>query len=202
MTPKTRIYLIRHGEVEGAGEGIRRYNGQTDVGLSERGKAMYHDLTARFAGTRIAACYTSDLTRCAWGADLLGAHLGVTPVRHPELRELNMGTWEGRSWDELVARHPEEWRARLADVVNYRVPQGENVLDVHQRVMPVIGGIVARHRGEEVLVVAHGGVNRVILLNAIGAPLSSLFAIEQTYCCLNIIDYFADGNAVVKLLNG
>ncbi|AJE02416.1 alpha-ribazole phosphatase [Geobacter pickeringii] len=202
MTPKTRIYLIRHGEVEGAGGGIRRYNGQTDVGLSARGKAMYHDLKERFAGTRIAACYTSDLTRCAWGAEVLGAHLGVTPVRHPELRELNMGSWEGRSWDELVARHPEEWQARLADVVNYRVPGGENALDVHRRVMPVINGIVERHRGEEVLVVAHGGVNRVILLNAIGAPLSSLFAIEQTYCCLNIIDYFADGNTVVKLVNG
>ena len=68
--------------------------------------------------------------------------------------------------------------------------------------MPVIDGIVARHRGEEVLVVGHGGVNRVILLNAIGAPLSALFNIEQHYACLNIIDYYADGKAVVKLLNG
>jgi broad specificity phosphatase PhoE len=51
-------------------------------------------------------------------------------------------------------------------------------------------------------VVAHGGANRVILLNAIGAPLSALFNIEQNFCCLNIIDYFQDGNRVVRLLNG
>jgi alpha-ribazole phosphatase len=51
-------------------------------------------------------------------------------------------------------------------------------------------------------VVAHGGANRVVLLNAIGAPLSALFNIEQSYCGLNIIDYFEDGNRVVKLLNG
>jgi alpha-ribazole phosphatase/probable phosphoglycerate mutase len=71
-----------------------------------------------------------------------------------------------------------------------------------ERVRPTIAGIVAAHPGEEVLVVGHGGVNRVILLDAIGAPLERLFHIEQAYGCLNIIDYFADGKAVVQLLNG
>jgi len=51
-------------------------------------------------------------------------------------------------------------------------------------------------------VVGHGGVNRVILLDALGAPPSSMFRIEQDYGCLNIIDYYEDGNPVVKLLNG
>jgi alpha-ribazole phosphatase len=62
--------------------------------------------------------------------------------------------------------------------------------------------IVERHRGGEVLVIAHGGVNRVILLDAIGAPFSSMFRIEQDYGCLNIIDYYGDGIPVVTLLNG
>ena len=200
MTPRTRVYLIRHGEVEGAG--VRRYNGHTDVSLTERGRSQYLGLRERFREARITACYTSDLSRCVWGAETLGAHLGVQPVRHPELREMCMGEWEGKSWSELMEQHPDQWRERLADLVNYRVPGGENLIDVHGRVKPTIDAIVERHRGEEVLVVAHGGVNRVILLDAIGAPLSSLFAIEQSYCCMNIIDYFADGNSVVKLVNG
>jgi alpha-ribazole phosphatase len=200
MTPKTRIYLIRHGEVQGAG--TPRYNGHADVSLSERGVAQYHALKERFAGSRIAACYTSDLTRCVAGAGILGAHLGVEPVREPNLRELNIGVWEGMTWAEIIAEYPDAWEARLADIVNYRVPGGENLLDLRQRITPVIDAIVARHRGEEVLVVAHGGANRVILLDAMGAPLSSLFRIEQDYCCLNIIDCYADGKRVVKLLNG
>jgi alpha-ribazole phosphatase len=200
MTPRTRIYLIRHGEVEGAG--TPRYNGHADVSLTEKGKSQYLQLRERLADAQITACYTSDLNRCAWGASVLGAHLGVEPVREPNLRELDIGIWEGLSWAELMDRYPEEWQARLADIVNYRVPRGENLLDLEGRIMPVIGGIVERHRGEEVLVVAHGGANRVILLNAIGAPLSSLFSIEQNYGCLNIIDYYADGKSVVKLLNG
>jgi alpha-ribazole phosphatase len=200
MTDKTRIYLIRHGEVAGAG--VPRYNGHADVALSPRGVAQYHELKGRFGGACIAACYSSDLSRCATGAQILGEHLGVKPVLERGLRELDIGAWEGLTWAQLQARYPEEWQARLADIVHYRVPGGENLLDLEARLMPVMAGIVARHRGEEVLVVAHGGANRVILLNAIGAPLSALFNIEQQYGCLNVIDYYADGQTVVKLLNG
>ena len=200
MTEKTRLYLIRHGEVEGAG--TARYNGHADVSLTERGKAQYHQLKERLADAAITACYSSDLFRCAWGAELLGAHLGVEPVIDRNLRELDIGIWEGMTWAELQSKHPVEWQARLDDIVNYRVPEGESLLDLQGRIIPVIRGIVERHRGEDVLVVAHGGANRVILLDAIGAPLSSMFNIEQSYCCLNIIDYYEDGKAVVKILNG
>jgi alpha-ribazole phosphatase len=200
MIPKTRIYLIRHGEVEGAE--IPRYNGHADVPLSERGIGQYHQLKEGLAAMRIRACYTSDLSRCAVGADLIGSRLGLTPIRERNLRELDIGIWEGKSWAELMEEYPEEWRARLDDIVNYRAPQGESLQDLSNRVMPVIKGIASRHPGEEVLVVAHGGTNRVILLNAIGAPLSSLFSIEQDYCCVNIIDYYTDGACVVKLMNG
>ena len=200
MTPKTRIYLIRHGEVEGAG--TPRYNGQGDVALHPRGREQYQAMAERLAGEKITVCYSSDLSRCAWGAGFIAPRFGIEPRLTPALRELNIGDWEGMTWQELMTTYPVEWQARLADIVNYRVPNGENLLDVQARVMPMIDRIVTAHRGEEVLVVGHGGVNRVILLNAIGAPLAALFNIEQNYCCLNIIDYYTDGKSVVKLLNG
>jgi alpha-ribazole phosphatase/probable phosphoglycerate mutase len=71
-----------------------------------------------------------------------------------------------------------------------------------QRVLPTVHSLVARHRGMEIALVGHGGVNRVILLDAIGAPLDRMFAIEQDYACLNIIDYSNDGRTTVRLLNG
>lgn len=200
MTPATRIYLIRHGQV--AGHDQPRYNGQADVGLTDVGLEQYHVLKERLAGKPVSACYTSDLSRCAIGADIICGQFGIEPVRRSELRELNIGVWEGLTWKEIARRWPTEWQARLNDLVNYRVPQGENLLDVEARVMPVIGEIVERHKGQEVLVVGHGGVNRIVLLSAIGAPLVGMFNIEQNYGCLNIIDYYADGRATVKLLNG
>jgi alpha-ribazole phosphatase len=200
MTPHTRIHLIRHGQVVGHDQ--KRYNGQTDVALTDLGVEQYHRLKERLADTPLSACYTSDLTRCVTGADIICRQFDIEPVRRSELRELNIGVWEGLVWQEIQSRWPEEWRARLADLVNYRVPQGENLLDVQARVMPVISEVIERHQGQEILVVGHGGVNRVVLLNAIGAPLAGMFNIEQSFGCYNIIDYYADGKVTVKLLNG
>ena len=200
MTPHTRIYLIRHGQVAGFDQ--PRYNGQTDVVLTDYGVEQYHLLKDRLADTKISSCYTSDLSRCTTGAEIICQALGIDPVARRELRELNIGEWEGLSWQEIKSNWPEGWQARLADLVNYRVPGGENLLDVEARVIPVINEIVERHKGQEVLVVGHGGVNRIVLLNAIGAPLAGMFTIEQNYGCLNIIDYYDDGRETVKLLNG
>lgn len=200
MTPHTRIHLIRHGQVAGFEQ--PRYNGQADVALTDYGVEQYYRLKERLADTKISACYSSDLTRCTTGAAIICQAFGIEPVVRRELRELNIGAWEGLTWEEIRLSYPEGWQARLDDLVNYRVPRGESLRDVEARVMPVINEVVARHRGREVLVVAHGGVNRVVLLNVIGAPLTGLFNIEQSFGCYNIIDYYADDRATVKLLNG
>ncbi len=200
MNSTTRLYLIRHGQVEGHEE--RRYNGHADVALTDLGVEQYHQLKDRLADTHISACYSSNLTRCRIGAGIICGQFGIEPVHRPELREVNIGIWEGLTWQEIQSRWPEEWQARLNDLVNYRVPQGENLLDVESRLMPVVREILERHRGQEILLVGHGGVNRIILLAAIGAPLASMFNVEQNYGCLNMIDYYGDGRATVKLLNG
>ena len=199
MTPHTRLHLVRHGQVVGFDQ--KRYNGQVDVALTDLGVEQYHRLKERLADVPVSACYTSDLTRCVTGANIICSQFDLEPIQRRELRELGIGIWEGMTWTEIIERWPAEWQARLADLVNYRVPQGESLQEMNDRVMPVIKDIVDRHVGQELLVVAHGGVNRVVVLNAIGAPLSRLFSIEQDYGCYNILDYYADGTVTVKLLN-
>lgn len=196
----TRIHLIRHGQVEGFEE--KRYNGQGDVPLTAAGRTQYRALLPRLGKVPLRAVYSSDLSRCRQGAELLAAPHDLIPTALAELRELHIGEWEGLTWKELQERYPREWQARLADIVHYRVPGGETLLELAERLRPALRRILDRHPGEEVLVVGHGGVNRVILLDAIGAPLDRLFHIEQNYGCHNIIDYYPDGVAVVKLLNG
>jgi len=197
---RTRIYLVRHGQVEGFEE--KRYNGQGDVLLTPEGTAQFGLLQMRLQKKAIRAVYSSDLSRCRDGASMLARPFGLMPEAKPELRELHIGEWEGKTWQELQSTYPEQWQARLDDIVHYRVPGGESLLDMAERVREAIREILAAHPGEEVLVVAHGGVNRVILLDAIGASLDRLFHIEQTFGCLNVIDYYPDGKAVVQLLNG
>jgi alpha-ribazole phosphatase len=200
MTSRTRIHLIRHGEIAGSGE--FRYNGQADVPLTPKGLDHYRMLAERLKDAPVSACYTSDLSRCTQGAEILCQGRGIEPLAKRSLRELSFGDWEGMTWKELEEKFPEQWQTRMNDFVGFRAPGGESLLDLRDRVIPVLTEIVERHRGEEVFVVAHGGVNRIVLLDALGAPPSSMFRIEQDYGCLNIIDYYADGNPVVKLLNG
>ncbi len=200
MKSKTRIYLIRHGEI--AGSEVFRYNGQSDVPLTPKGVDQYHLLAERLKNAPVSACYTSDLSRCVQGAEILCSHRGIQPRPRKELRELCFGDWEGMALAELAKQFPEAWKNRMKDFVTFRAPNGENLLDLHNRVIPVIREIVENHQSEEVFLVAHGGANRIILLEALGAPPSSMFRIEQDYGCLNIIDYFEDGNPVVRLLNG
>ena len=200
MTGKTRVYLIRHGQV--VGHETPSYNGHADVALTEYGISQYYKLSERLVDTGITACYSSDLSRCAIGAKIICDALAISPSLDARLRELNIGIWEGMTWSEIVAKYPQEWQARLDDIVNYRVPEGESLLDLAGRAVAALEEIVAAHRGENLLVVGHGGMNRTLLLDAIGAPLSALFNIEQKYGCLNIIDFYDDGKRTVTLLNG
>jgi alpha-ribazole phosphatase/probable phosphoglycerate mutase len=56
------------------------------------------------------AVYSSDLSRCMEGARLLASTFGLEPVAMPELRELHIGDWEGKTWQELQATYPEQCR--------------------------------------------------------------------------------------------
>lgn len=196
---RTRLFLIRHGQVEGHEE--KRYNGQTNVPLTGYGRRQLESVAGRLAGVPLDAVWSSDLDRCRYGAEQLAATRGLDVVYRPALRELHVGEWEGRTWRELKTACPAEWQARLDDIVHYRVPGGESFLDVALRVRGELVRLLAAHHGENVALVAHGGVNRIILLDALGAPLDRVFCLEQDYACLNVIDYFAEGRRTVRLVN-
>lgn len=192
--------MIRHGQVEGFE--AKRYNGQADIALTELGLSQTRAYGQRLKETPLQAVYSSDLSRSRLGGELIAAENGAAHEVDARLRELHIGDWEGLTWREIQQRWPAEWQARLDDLVNVAPPGGENLLHMATRVREAVSEILARHSGEEIAIVAHGGVNRVVLLDAIGAPLTQMFHIEQNYGCLNIIDYWADGYATVQLLNG
>ncbi|MBI5827872.1 MAG: histidine phosphatase family protein [Deltaproteobacteria bacterium] len=196
----TRIYLARHGQVVNHHE--LRYNGHFDVDITDTGVEQMRRLADLLANEPVKAVYSSDLQRAVKGARIIGARLGIEPVMKHPLRELSLGRWEGLTREEAADRFPEEAGFRFKDLAVSRIKGGESLLDLKARVMPAIGGIIELHRGASVCIVAHGGVNRVILSDVMGLPIENFFRIEQDYGCLNIIDCFPDGVRVVKLLNG
>jgi alpha-ribazole phosphatase/probable phosphoglycerate mutase len=112
------------------------------------------------------------------------------------------GDWEGMTMEEVRERFPGELEKRRADLVNYPIPgEGETIAQLSKRIMPCFRSILEDQNGNDILLVAHGAVNRVILSDALGLDLSKMFNFKQDYGCLNIIDYFSD-STLVKLING
>ena len=197
----TRLFLLRHGEVEDGAKGF--YYGQRDWGLSPQGLLQMERAAERLAGQEIRSLYSSDLQRSHLGALVLAERLGLQGkvVALEALREIHLGRWQGLSLEEVGERFPGEQEARLRDIVHYRIPGGETLAELSARVLGAIRGIVERHRGEAVAIVAHAGPIRTILCDVLGIPLAYVFRIEQDYAALNLIDFLLD-LPLVRLVNG
>ena len=193
----TRLFLIRHGETPREGF----CNGHLDVALTPAGVSEMEEVAGRLTGERIAALYTSDLGRALHSAEILGRVLHLTPIVSPPLREKSFGKWEGLPQAELLRRFPDEWSDWLANPADAKPTGGESVREMASRALPVVAQIIKNHPGERVAIVAHGGVNRVILCHALGLELRYMERIAQRHAALNIIE-FLEEDVVVQLLNG
>jgi alpha-ribazole phosphatase len=200
MQRDNRVYLIRHGQVAGY-EDFPVY-GHTDVGLTEVGILQMKQMAERLRLTEPKAIYSSDLARSTTGARLIARHHDVPVYFLPELREMRFGDWEGLTLTEIRTRFPEELQKRQDDLMNYRAPgHGESIADLAARIEAVFDRIRTEQQGNDIVIAAHGAVNRVILCKALGLDVARMFNIHQAYGCLNIIDYFPDA-ALVRLING
>jgi len=195
----TRLYLVRHGEVVTHDQ--KSFNGHTDVELTPCGRAQLEAVAQQLAGEPIRAVYTSTLRRSIFGGEAIARAVSVRCVAEPGLREKHFGVWEGRTVQEVARLYPAAWAIWQADPAGSRPEGGEAYQDVQKRVIPTLEAILSRHAGEEIAIVAHGGVNRVILADALSMPLSALFRIEQKYAAVNIIDYFSE-RILVRKVNG
>ncbi len=200
MQRDNRVYLIRHGQVTGY-ERFPVY-GHTDVDLTDVGILQMEQMAERLRLTELKAIFSSDLIRSATSARLIARHHDVPIYFLPELREMKFGDWEGLTLTDIRTRFPEELQKREDDLVNYRAPgNGESIADLAARVEAVFDRIRAEQQGNDIVIAAHGAVNRVILCKALGLDLARMFNIHQAYGCLNIIDYFPDAT-LVRLING
>ena len=152
------------------------------------------------SGKTLAAIYCSDLSRAVKSAEIVASAFGLQPAVVPALRERSFGIWEGMSFTEIKEKHPAEFEAWAGNPLKYSPIDGENTLEVKERCIKALDDILARHEGESVAIVAHGGINRIILCHIMGMPLENIFRIEQGFAAINIIEFW-EKYPVVKLLN-
>ena len=193
----TVLYLIRHGETEGAEK--RRYKGSIDVPLSENGIRQMELLSA-YIPNSLTAVYCSDLQRAIKSAELIAKPHSLNPIIVPSLRERNFGIWEGMSFDEIREKYPLEFDAWAENPLRFSPMGGESTVEVKERAIDALDKILNTHEKQQIAIVSHGGVIRIMLCHFLGIPLENIFRVEQDYGALNIIEFW-DKYPVVKLMN-
>ena len=165
------LELLRHGETE-LGGGLR---GSTDDALTATGWAQLR--TAVADGSRWDRLVSSPLQRCARFAEELAAQHGGPLSLEPDLQELHFGAWEGRSTAELMQTSAEDLGRFWRDPYGFTPPEGEPLLAFEARVLGALQRLQARHAGERLLLVTHGGVIRLLLARARGLPRNDLLQV-------------------------
>ena len=194
-----RLYLVRHGQVDGHGQLI--FNGHTDVELTELGKAQALSAAEDLTDAGLTAVYASDLKRARFGGEAVARSCGVELTLDPDLREMFFGEWEGMTFDQIEAGYPGELDKRRKNLIDYRPPGAESIREFGERVKRGLSRIREAHDGEPVALVAHSGVNRAVILQALGVDLSLLWNVHQDYGCINVIDYYPDDFQLVRQTN-
>ncbi len=197
-----RLVLVRHGQTVYNAQ--RRYQGQTDNPLNATGLAQAEALRPRLATLKLDAAYASDLIRARHTAE-------IALQNHPDqpqlklltaLREASGGGFEGLTWDEIVARYPEEAVLWQKDKIRHGPPGGENMEEVEGRVKLALEQILAEHpaENETILVSAHGGILGIMLCYLMGMDLNRIWQWRIDTCSITILDLYQEG-AILSLFN-
>ncbi len=196
QSPRT-VFLLRHGEVEGAHE--RRLIGRSDVPLSSAGIRQAELRAEQWMNAPFEHIVCSTLKRSRQTAEIIAEKSRCPVTVEPDLCEIGLGRWEGLASQEIRERYEKDWEERGKNMEHARPPGGESFADLASRVIPVFQAVIDRTE-LGVLIVGHGGVNRVILCRALGVPLSNVLRIRQDYAALNLIEIVGQ-NRAIKLMN-
>ncbi|SDJ12538.1 probable phosphoglycerate mutase [Frankineae bacterium MT45] len=193
----TRLILVRHGST--AHSPLRLLSGRNDLPLSAEGEVQAESLRLRLRRIPdVAAVVSSPLPRCLQTAQIIAGSAKVRVV--PAFAELDFGVWEGLSMAEVTSRWSAEF-AEFSATGETPAPNGESFAQVAARVRRGRDDLISNFPGQTVVVVTHVTPIKTLLRLALGAPHETLFRIHLDTASVSIIDYFADGNASVRLVN-
>lgn len=194
----TKLILVRHGLTKWNND--FRYQGHTDVPLTDEGHQQAERVARRLSEEQVDAVYASDLGRAAQTAQTIAAYHGQPVFLLPALREVNFGLWEGKTHQEVrreYAKNITDWFDRPAEMM---IPQGETFQQVKERAYAAILEVVEKHKEKTIIVVSHGGTIRTILCAALELHLNKLWCFKQDNTAVNILEFYKE-KALVSLVN-
>ena len=184
------LYLIRHGHT-GSG---KRCISRTDIPLDEFGAHQAKRLGAWAAGKKLAAVYSSPLQRALQTA---GALTSLPVAVRDELREVDVGEWEGLTFDEIKNRYPGDFAKRGERPGTHPPPGGESIDGAGARLLECLQSILSGSEGD-IAVVSHGGANRGALCALLGQSFDKVAELPQPWGGISEIEISHEGRMTVK----
>lgn len=191
----TRIIAVRHGET--AWNVDTRIQGHLDIPLNDTGQWQAQQLAQALAGEPIDAIYASDLQRAFATGQAVAAATGAPITPEPGLRERSFGHFQGRTFAEIEAELPEDalrWRKRDP---HYTPEGGESLVMLRERIESIVFSLAEKHPGEQVLMVAHGGVLDVLYRLATRQEIQAPRTWQLSNAAINRLLWTPDGLTLV-----
>jgi broad specificity phosphatase PhoE len=166
------LILVRHGETEW--NVTLQYQGHANVPLNERGREQSRLLGERLASKGAVALYASDIVRAWETAGIVGPYVNLMPQKMTDLREINVGQWEGLTPEELYRRFPDHMQEYERDPARTVRMGGESYAQLQQRALKALHTIEESHGlTDTVVAVSHGGTIRALLCHVIDLDLGN-----------------------------
>lgn len=204
MADPTRLWFIRHGEVEA--DYVGTFLGSTDIGLSDLGRHQAQAVSSYLEEAKVDAVVSSPLQRARQTAAPVAEATGTElDVRRP-FAEMDFGDWEGKAWSEIEAEDPAFAATWQADPGENACPNGDSANAFAARVHDGLQEVLETYRGRSVALFAHAGTNRAILSALLQCPYMESFVFAQDYGCVNAAAWHPEGGfgqvALVNLVPG
>ena len=196
---KTRLYLIRHGETLWNRAG--KYQGWTNISLSEEGVEQAKLLGKRFQYLPLDRIYVSPLDRALATAQEIANVKGIPITINEYFKEINFGEWEGYTIPELTEKFGKPYIDFFKNPFEHPMPGEGSFQNVGKRAMAGYEEIMKNHKGEKIAIVSHGGLLRVLLVELLGLDFNIYQSMWLTNTSITVVDIYEDGRKYLMTLN-
>mgnify|MGYP005906701635 CR=1 FL=1 len=193
------LYLVRHGETVWNKTG--KYQGRTDVALSEKGKAQAAKTAEWFQGVQLDGVISSPLVRAVNTARGIAEYQHLPIEKDERLREISFGDWEGKTYDEIEAIWPGMIEAMYHDAGTLQLPHGESFAECQKRCMEAVHSLIQRGDGKAYALICHGAALRTIICGMIDIPLARSWNMSLSNASVSAIQIYPGDMNVLHMLN-
>jgi len=185
------IYLVRHCATANDEANYPILLGQRhDLGLSDAGREQGEALAEYMSSKNVDSIYASPQARAVQTARIINESVEGSVTFCTSLKEVDMGRWEGKTYEAIMADDADNFDAYLRDPGTYGYPGGENLSQVCQRALNFIERLAEMHPDQRIVVITHKYVNRTVLAHLMALPLHRAREIDQDPGCVNVIRVF------------